>query len=84
MVEGLLLDRIHGDCGWPSIAELNEFAAFVFANEAESRLALANVAVTRTEITVEASVGHYFPPTRLVRRYSLVLHGETVYILRGL
>jgi hypothetical protein len=62
VVEGLLLDRVHGDGGGASVTELNQAAVFVLADIAEAGLAFADVAVTRAEITVQAPVGHGFPP----------------------
>jgi len=66
VIERLFLHRIQlQSCGAP-IAQLQQPSGLVFADEAETRLPLADVAMPRTQIAVQASVGHSFPPAREV------------------
>ena len=62
--ERLLFDGIDGEGGGASVAELHQFAVDVLADEAEAVLAGPDVAVARTEIAVDASVGERLPPAR--------------------
>jgi len=52
MVQGLLLDRVHGNRGGPPIAELQETSAFVLADEAETGLTFGEVAMAWAEIAM--------------------------------
>ena len=62
MVERLLLDRIHGQRRGASIAKLHQSPAFILADEAEAALPFPDVAMTRTQIAVQAAIGHRLPP----------------------
>ena len=66
MAEGLFLDGIDLESGGGGIAEAEELAAPIHADEAETGLAGADVAVARTEIAVEAAVGIGRPPEGFV------------------
>ena len=66
MIQRLLLDGIDVERGRASVAELNQAAFDILSDEAETSLVLSDVAVARTEITVETAVGHRLPPSRLV------------------
>ena len=48
MIQGLLLDRVNLESGGSTVAEIEELSILVDADEAEARLAVANVAVART------------------------------------
>src|SRR4051812_49259568 len=56
VVERLLLDRIGGEAGGAAVAERPELAAFVLADVAKPRLALADAAVARAERAEQAAV----------------------------
>jgi len=62
MAEGLFFDGIDLESGRRGVAEAEEFAALVDADEAEAGLAGADVAVARTEVAVEAALGIGRPP----------------------
>lgn len=66
MAEGLLFDGIDLECGGGGVAEAEEFAALIDADEAEAGLAGADVAVARAEVAVEAAVGIGSPPEGFV------------------
>jgi len=66
MAEGLFLDGINLESGGGGVAEAEEFAALIDANEAEARLAGADVAVARAEVAVEAAIGVGSPPEGFV------------------
>jgi hypothetical protein len=66
MAEGLLLDGIHLESSGGTIAEAEEFAALIDADETKAGLAGADVAMARAEVTVEAAVGVGSPPEGLV------------------
>jgi hypothetical protein len=66
MAERLFLDGVHLEGGGGSVAEAEEFAVLIDADEAEARLAGTDVAVARTEITVDAIVGFGSPPEGFV------------------
>jgi len=57
VAERLFFDGINLESGGRSIAEAEEFAALVDADETEAGLAGADVAVARTEVAVDAAVG---------------------------
>src|SRR5271157_753895 len=67
MAERLFLDGIDLKSGGGSVAEAEEFAILVDADEAETRLAGADVAVARTEVAVDAVVGFGDPPEGFVK-----------------
>jgi len=66
MAEGLFFDGIDLESGGRSVAEAEEFAALIDADETETGLAGADVAMARTEIAVEAAVGIGSPPEGFV------------------
>jgi len=66
MAEGLFLDWINLESGRRSVAEAEELAAMIDANEAEAGLAEADVAVPRTEVAVDAAIGVQIPPEGFV------------------
>ena len=66
MAEGLLLDGINLESGGRSVAEAEEFAALIDADETETGLAGADVAMARTEIAMEAAIGIGRPPEGFV------------------
>src|SRR6202162_6090423 len=68
MVERLFLDGVNLQGGGRSVAQAVELAALVDADEAESRLALADVTVARAEIAMDPAAGLRLPPAGLVQR----------------
>src|SRR5215469_8349545 len=68
MIERLLLDRIDRYGSRASVAQLQQAAVFIFADEAESVLAFADVAVTRTQVAVQTDIGHGLPPASFMNR----------------
>jgi len=66
VAERLFFRWINLESGGRSIAEAEEFAALVDADETEAGLAGADVAVARTEVAVDAAVGIGSPPERFV------------------
>jgi hypothetical protein len=66
MVERLFFDGVDLECGGRGVAEAVEFAVLIGAYVAETGLAVADVAVARTEVTVDAVVGFGFPPEGFV------------------
>ena len=66
MAEGLFFDGINLQSGGRGIAEAEEFSALIDADETETGLAGADVAVARTEVAVEAAVGIGSPPEGFV------------------
>ncbi len=66
MVEGLFFDGVDLKSGGRGVAQTEEFAVLIDADETETRLAVADVAVARTEITVDAAVRFGFPPKGFV------------------
>jgi hypothetical protein len=68
MVQGLLFYGVNLKRGWCSVAEGVEFTVVIGANVAEAGLAVADMAVTGTEKTVDAVVGFGLPPERFVER----------------
>jgi hypothetical protein len=82
VIERLLLDRVHRNSSRTSVPELNQSSVLVFADKAEPRLPLREVAMSRTKITVETPIRHGFPPAGVVssgflqrgkHSYSLIL-----------
>ena len=66
MIQGLFLDRIHGNRSRTPITELRQSSGFVLTNEAEAVLALTDVAMPGAEVAVEAPIGHGLPPLGIV------------------
>ena len=66
MVEGLFFDGIDLERGGRGVAEREEFAVLIDTDEAETGLAVADVAVAGAEIAVDAAVGIIFPPAGFV------------------
>ena len=67
MIQRLLFDGINLQRGGGGVAKTVELAALVDANKAEAALALADVAVTRAKVTVDAAVRFGLPPASLVQ-----------------
>ena len=68
MIERFFLDGIDLQCRWRGIAQGVKFATLVGANETESGLAFADVAVARAEVAVGFVAGLWFPPAGFVQR----------------
>jgi len=66
VAEGLFFDGIDLESGGGGVAEAEEFAALIDADETEAGLARADVAVARTEVAVKAAVGVGSPPEGFV------------------
>ena len=66
MIEGLFLDGIHLESGGGGVAKTVEFAVLIDTDETESGLAMADVAMTRAEITVHVAVWFGLPPKSFV------------------
>jgi hypothetical protein len=66
MVERLFFDGINLKGGWGSVAQAEEFAVLVDADETKTGLAGADVAVAGAEIAVDAVVGFGSPPEGFV------------------
>lgn len=66
MTEGLFLDGIDLESGGGGVAEAEEFAALIDADETEARLAGTDVAMARTEVAVETAIGIGRPPEGFV------------------
>src|SRR5689334_24947171 len=83
MVERLFRSRIHLQRGGTAVAELEQAAAFILADEAEARLPVTDMAVTRTQVAVEPAVGHGLPPAGFVLLFlDDSEHGPGMSILR--
>jgi hypothetical protein len=76
MAEGLFLDGIDLESGGGGVAEAEEFAALIDADETETGLAGADVAVARTEVAVDAVVGFGSPPEGFVEGGGVLEDGE--------
>ena len=63
MVERLFLDRVDAKTGGATIGAQHHFAAEILAHEAEAALTFAQLAVTRTEVALDACV--VFIPQRV-------------------
>ena len=66
MVERFFFDGINLESGGGGVAEAEEFAVLIDANEAEAGLPGADVAVARTEEAMDAAVGIAVPPEGFV------------------
>ena len=66
MIEGLFLDRVNLQSGGRAVTEAEKFSVLIYTDEAKTGLAVANVAVSRTEITMDAVACFGFPPEGLV------------------
>jgi len=66
VVERLLLNGINLESGRGGVAEGVQFAVLIDADVAEAGLSVANVAVARAEVTMDAAVGIDFPPSGFV------------------
>ena len=66
MIEGLFLDGVNLESGWSAIAKVEELAVLIDADETETGLAVANVAVSRTEIAMDTVTWFGFPPKSFV------------------
>src|ERR1700728_511620 len=66
MIQWLLLDWIDLQRGRVRVAEAIKLPAFVCANEAETGLPLANVAVPRTQVAMDLAVRRGLPPSRFI------------------
>ena len=64
MEERLLLDGIDGQGSGTPIGLLNQFSRDVFTYVAEAVLAYSDVAMARTKVAMNATVGESFPPAR--------------------
>src|ERR1700727_2983663 len=62
MVQGFFLDRIDLQRGRVRVAQTVKLPAFVCANETETGLPLADVAVARTQVAVHLAVRLRLPP----------------------
>jgi hypothetical protein len=67
MVERLFLNGVDLDRRRGSVTQAVKLAAFVHADEAETGLPFADVAVARTKITMRLIVGLSLPPTGFVQ-----------------
>ena len=66
MIEGLFFDGVDLEGGGGGVTQAIEFAILIDADETEAGLALADVAVARAEVAVDAVVGFGFPPKSFV------------------
>jgi hypothetical protein len=66
MIQGLLLDRINLQSSRRTITKAEEFSVLIDADEAETGLAVADVAVSRAEIAMDAVICFGFPPEGFV------------------
>ena len=66
MVERLFFDGVNLESGGGSVTDAEESAVLIDANETETGLAGADVAVARAEIAVDATVRFRFPPKGFV------------------
>jgi hypothetical protein len=66
VAEGLFLDGIHLERGGGGVAQAEEFAVLIDADEAEAGLAGADVTMARAEVTVDTVVGFGSPPEGFV------------------
>ena len=71
VVERLLLDGIDGEAGGAAVAERDELAAFVLADEAEAGLPVAEPAVARAERAEQLAARLLMPPACGMHRYQL-------------
>ena len=67
MIEWLFLDRVNLESGGSAIAEVEEFSILIDADEAETGLAVTDVAVARAKIAMHAITWFAFPPERFVK-----------------
>src|ERR1700730_8136474 len=72
MIQRLLLDGIDLECGRRAITQAVKLAAFIDADETESRLTRNDVAVARAKIAVCAPIGFRFPPAGFVESLGLL------------
>ena len=68
VVEWLFLDGIDSYGSGPAIAKLHEPVLLILADETETVLTIADVAVSRAEVAVQTAIGHGLPPTGFVDR----------------
>src|SRR6202034_2958832 len=83
MVQGFFLDRIDLQRGRVRVAQTVKLPAFVCANETETGLPLADVAVARTQVAMNFAVGLRLPPTRFVQVLRFVGDLHARYLCRA-
>jgi len=81
MVEGLFLDGIDLQRRGRCVSQTVELPSLIHANETETRLAFADMAMARAEIAVHAAGGAGLPPEAFVESFRLLkyfqfLHGD--------
>jgi hypothetical protein len=86
MIQRFFLDGIHLQCGRCAVTEAIELPVFVDPDEAETRLASVDVAMTRTKITVNSPARLLFPPAGFVQLFSFLedlqfFHGSSSQFL---
>src|SRR5262249_51451260 len=61
VVEGLLLDRVEAEAGRSPVGGQRDLVVLAGAHEAEAPLALVQLAVARTDVTLDAAVRQRVP-----------------------
>ena len=77
MIEWLFLDRVNLESGGSAIAEVEEFSILIDTDEAETGLAVTDVAVARTKIAMHAITWFAFPPERFVKGGGFLKDAQT-------
>src|SRR5437016_13848462 len=72
MIQRLLFDGINLQGGRRAVSQVIKFSALIDANEAEPCLTSMDVAMPRTKIAVNSSVGLRFPPMGFVQTLCLL------------
>ncbi len=67
MIQGLFLNGVNLERGGCTVAKIEELSILIDADEAETGLAVANVAVSGTEIAMNAVARFGFPPEGFVK-----------------
>ena len=83
VVERLLLDGIDGEAGGAAVAERDQLAAFVLADEAEAGLPVAEPTVARAERAEELAARLLVPPTCGMHRLQVGLAARDAQAARG-
>src|SRR5215469_3200428 len=83
MIERLFFDGIDLNGGRRGVAEAVEFAVTIYANEAVPGLSFSDVAVTRTEVTVDFAVRVGFPPACFVEGFGVANDLQVLHEFRS-
>jgi hypothetical protein len=79
MIQRFFFNWIDLQRGGRCVSQAIKFSAFIDADKAETALPFSDVAVARTEIAVDASVGHGFPPAGFMKRFSFLKNFQILH-----